>query len=458
MEVFFVPVGDKYLLYAPLHRLSAVLNQSALRSLRDALRTNADSPPALSAIVQKLRDNALPMPGARRGALRDGLPPQPMFLGLIPTRGCNLGCPYCDFAAPKTRSAVMDVALARDAIDAYLRLLAEGGHTRGEVHFFGGEPFFAPRVVHFAVEYAAARAAAAGITLRFEATSNGLYSAARARWIASRFDTVVLSLDGPADIQERQRPSINGQAAAAAVIRSAEIFSESDVELVLRACVTHQSVQRMPEIAAWFAQKFRPSTVCFETLKQSPFSTASAFLPPDPYDFARYFDRAAQILAAYGIQTVFSGADLRGVRASFCPVGKDALIVSPDGAVAACYLLEKDWQQSGLDMHLGWLRAGHFALDAAAIERARGLAVENKPLCANCLCRLHCAGGCHVSHDTARAPGHFDEVCIQTRLITTAALLRQNGQHALADAWLADGAALHATAAQSSDRLIRGKR
>ena len=48
----------------------------------------------------------------------------------------------------------MSLRLARQAVDAYLRILAENGSRHAEVHFFGGEPFFAEEVVHFVVNYA----------------------------------------------------------------------------------------------------------------------------------------------------------------------------------------------------------------------------------------------------------------------------------------------------------------
>jgi sulfatase maturation enzyme AslB (radical SAM superfamily) len=220
-------------------------------------------------IVEQLRS-----PGARAPAPRTGPLDDPFFLGLVPTRGCNLGCRYCDFAAPKQSSPVMDLSLAGEALDAYFGLLHGSGGRRAEVHFFGGEPFYAEAVVHFAVEYASLRAVNS-MAVRFEATTNGVYSAARCHWIADHFDTIVLSLDGPAEVQDRQRPALDGRSAFAIVARNAKILSEGPVELILRACVTNETVARLPEIARWVGREFRPSTVCFETLTDTPRSRAA---------------------------------------------------------------------------------------------------------------------------------------------------------------------------------------
>jgi radical SAM protein with 4Fe4S-binding SPASM domain len=318
-------------------------------------------------------------------------------------------------------------------VDAYLDLLNAAGRRVAEVHFFGGEPFFAEEVVRFVVDYTALRAAQLGLDTHFEVITNGFYPAATSQWIADRFDTVILSLDGPADIQERQRPAPNGRATFATIFKNAQTFSNGSAELIIRACVTRETVGRMTATARWLAEELRPSAVCFETLVASPLARASGLFPPSPWEFGRQFLAASHILAEYGIETVLSTVNLQNVQTSFCPVGKDALIVSPDGAVDACYLLPDDWRRSQLDLHFGRVTPRGLELDSAALERIRTLAADTKPLCATCLCRYHCAGGCHVNHPTA---DNYDDLCIQTRLVTIASLLRRIGQLALAESWL----------------------
>lgn len=446
-DVFCIPVMDKFLVYAPLHRLTALVNRHALALIRED-HGITPVPPSLRDIIERLQRIPPPVTTSREGPVHT-----PLFLGIIPTRGCNMACHYCDFFAPKQASPIMSLDTARRAVNAYFDQIE--GQTTAEVHFFGGEPFFAENVVHFVVEYASLVASERGVQVRFEAITNGLYNRKRCLWIADRFDTIVLSLDGPPDIQDRHRPGINGRSMSDIITRNARILSDGPVELIIRACVTDDTVERMPEIAHWIGQSFHPSTVCFETLSLSHNAKPIPFSPPDPVAFARNFDRASRILVNYGIDTVISTVDLSGPRTSFCPVGKDALIVSPDGAVDTCYLLQKDWEQSGLDMRLGWLDGDHFDLMPEAVARARDLTVNTRPLCADCFCRYSCAGGCHVNHDTSRAPGQYDHLCIHTRMITVARLLREIGQHALAVDWLNDDEALEAVTAQTNDRLMQ---
>lgn len=467
-EIFAVPIDRAVLLYAPLHGLAALMNRRAAGQLREALAaggggaataTDTFTPAApvaateVAALVAALRAAGDDPPQGRTGPLG-----QPYFLGLLPTRGCNMACRYCDFAAPKTTSPVMSPEVARVAIDGYLRILDAVGARAAEVQFFGGEPFHAPHVVHFAVTYARLAAGERGLPCRFEVTTNGLIGEAECRWIADNFDAVVLSLDGPPDIQDRHRPALGGRGTSAAVMRSAAILSEGSCELVLRACVSRDTAPRLPEIAQWFGTAFRPGTVCFEALQPTPLSDAAGLAPPDPYEFAAGFDAARRILAGLGIEAVLSTADTERRQVTFCPVGRDALIVSPEGDVDACYLLEESWRGAGLDMRLGRVDVarGALALDPAAVARVRGLNLANKPRCRDCFCRHHCAGGCHVNHGCDGAPGSYDDLCLLTRVASAARLLRELGQDDAADAWLADRAALERTAVQCDDRLLGG--
>lgn len=444
-EIFVLPVFDKLLLYAPFHHLSALINHQARH---DLITYQADTLPApLRPLADIYTPINIPAPSPTAPLI-------PFYLGIIPTRGCNIGCRYCDFAAPKHKSPMMTAEMAHEVVDAYLNLLKNAHIQTGQIHFFGGEPFLVPQFVRDVVEYATARADKHHIRLRYEATTNGIFSESVCQWIGETFDAVVLSLDGLPQDHDRHRPTLNGHGTFEMVAKNARILSDSPCELIIRACVTGESITRLPDFAQWIGDNLKPSIACFETLSVSPLAIEAGFTAPNPHDFALYFDHATRILAHFDIQTVTSSADLSQAHTSFCPVSKDALIVSPDGAVDACYLLQTDWQQKGLDMRLGRLNEGVFEIQPDSLARVRAMQVQNRPLCADCMCKFHCAGGCHVHHDTNRPAGQFDNWCIQTRLITITRLLRDLGEDDLADAFLNTPSAWEHAVWQASDRMI----
>lgn len=402
-------------------------------------------------VIDTLKSRAVSPPMPRQGRF------EPAFLGLIPTRDCNLACEYCNFVTGGEREAVMSRETVRDAVAWYLDVVAQSGAQAAEVHFFGGEPFCAEEVVDFAFHAARLRAAEIGCTVRFEVATNGTFDEKRCRWVADSLDNVILSLDGPAEIQDRYRHRRGGQGSFESVARNARILSEGVAELSFRVCVTAETVDKVPEIAAWLCKDFFPTSVCFEPVQPTRQSEAAGLIPPDPLRFAQSFIQAAWILEDHGVDAVYAAADIQARRVSFCPVGSDAAIVSPDGGVSACYLLRRDWESTGLDLRLGQLEHGSITLDRDGVASARSLNVWNKPFCADCFCKWHCAGGCHVNHALPSVPGAYDRLCIQTRIIALRNVLKAMGRDDLTPALLADANALESVVWQAPDTMVTAR-
>jgi uncharacterized protein len=447
-NVFIVPVLDQYLVYAPLHSLAALVDSLAVCRIRDSLLAPGEPGAGpLQDLVGLFRSQSRPAPQPKSGAF------SPAFLGLIPTRGCNLGCKYCGFLAAEEPDEVMDLELARDAIDWYLGLVSKAGIRTAEIHFFGGEPFCAEEVLDFTFHFARLKASETGCSVRFEVATNGAFDDARCRWAADSLDSIILSLDGPADIQNLHRPRRDGGASFGRVARSATLLSEGAAELSFRVCVTADTAEELPAIARWLCQEFRPLSVGFEPLQPSAPSRAAGLQPPDPWTFAQKFCEAAWLLEAHGVEPVYAAADIRARRVTFCPVGQDVPIVSPDGTIAACYLLERDWEEKGLDLRLGRLEQGSVSLDKDAVAAARSMNVWAEPCCSDCFCKWHCAGGCHVNHVLPDRPGSFDRLCIQTRILALRNILKEMERDDLMVDLLKDGRALERAVWQASDAI-----
>jgi uncharacterized protein len=347
----------------------------------------------------------------------------------------------------------MTLDLARDAIDWYLGLVRENKAPTAEIHFFGGEPFCAQEVLDFVFHYARLKASEAGRTVRFEAATNGVLDDARCRWAAESLDSIILSFDGPAGIQDLHRPHCDGRGSFSRVVRTASLLSEGSAELSFRVCVTADTVEELPAIARWFCHEFRPVSVGIEPLQPSAPSRAAGLQPPDPWTFAQKYCEAAWILEEHGIQPVYAAADIRARRVTFCPAGQDVPVISPDGVIAACYLLARDWEEKGLDLQLGRMENGSVSLDADQVAAARRMNVWEKPSCSGCFCRWHCAGGCHVNHDPPDRQGNYARLCIQTRVLTLRNILKEMGRDDLMVDLLKDRQSLRRAILQSFDAI-----
>jgi uncharacterized protein len=212
-------------------------------------------------------------------------------------------------------------------------------------------------------------------------------------------------------------------------------------------------VEELPAIARWLCQEFRPVAVGFEPLQPSEPSRVAGLQPPDPWTFAQEYCEAAWLLEAHGVEPVYAAADIRARRVTFCPVGQDVPIVSPDGTIAACYLLARDWEDKGLDLRLGKLEGGSVFLDQEAVAAARGMNVLAESCCSDCFCKWHCASGCHVNHVLPDRPGSLDRLCIQTRILALRNILKEMERDDLVVDLLKDRQALERTILQASDAI-----
>ena len=441
-DIYILPVLDACLLYSPLQQVTALVNRKALTLLKIQLQRGGNKenlPESLQELAPALQ-SPVSLPLERNGSV------QPMFLGILPTRACNISCAYCDFGASTAPQQTMDYRTATTAVDWMADTAKNLGWDTLEIHFFGGEPFFAGDVVDVVVHRARSIARQKGLIPHFEVSTNGVFDEHRARWIGDYIDAVVLSLDGFQEIHNRQRGAFD------AVTRTARILSQSPAELCFRVCVTQESVDRLPEIVAWLCDEFQPAAIDIETLQPTAGASACGLYPPNPYDFARQYLQAAQIAAQAGISLVYASAATDSARHSFCPLGKDALIVSPDGRISACYLQQQDWQRRGLDLDVGQCADGRMQIDLEAIASVRRI-VLNKPRCERCFCHWTCAGGCHVNESYPGCASDYTDFCIQTRILTACSLLNDLGFQDFAERFCDDRHALERLALFSSDAL-----
>lgn len=449
-DIFVLPIGDRRLIQSPLQQISALVNKRAAAELEQcaAGKIPIDSlHDSLKDIADALLEVQTEAPGKRTEALN------PLFLSFVPTRACNMACGYCDFGSRGASWQKMEYSLAVAAVDSMAEKLKSLGHSKLEIHFFGGEPLVAADLIDVVVHRARAIAPDYGLSTHFEISTNGVCDEKRARFLGDYFDAVVLSLDGFRETHDLHRPLPGDRGSFDQVIRTAELLKYGTAELCLRCCISKHNVGKMREIAEWFCRDFQPAAINFETVLENPETGISGLHPPDPYEFARNFISARRAVAQYGIQFEYASAQTNVVRHTLCPVGQDALIISPDGRVSSCYLPGKEVEAQGLNMDVGHVTidAG-LEIDINAIERIRGF-VYNKTICRNCFCRWSCAGGCHVKNAAPDSGLPDSDFCHQTRIITACLLLEEMGQEEQVDLLLQDKDALDVLAVYPSRSL-----
>lgn len=444
---FAVPVLDRWLLHLPLHRVSALVTESAMRQLRAPGPPDGEDPH-----IRLLQDDLASEP-AGWPVPRDG-PFDPGVLAIVTTRGCNINCVYCDFGGPTSQKTQMDPATAVRAIDWMAERLAARGRRVFPLHLFGGEPLIAGDLVDGIVRHLKNVCADKGLRPFVDVSTNGVMSLERARWVGDHLDSVVISFDGPPEFQNRNRPGNGGAATFDIVDRTARHLGSTAVELSLRVCVTAESVTRMPDITRWMIETYHPSAINFEPLTENDSTADAGLRGPDPLEYARWWIPSKRLADERGVRLVYSAVESDLPRLSSCPVGNDTVIITPDGAVNGCYLQPADWLSVGMDLRLGSVSAAsgvEIRMDQA--DHLRQLIVD-KPRCRGCLSQWSCAGGCHVSNTYPHCQETYVNYCVQTRILTACLLLEELGEAALVDRLLSDDDAMRRLAGHPCDVLV----
>jgi His-Xaa-Ser system radical SAM maturase HxsB len=178
--------------------------------------------------------------------------PGPSVHTLVVTRRCNFKCVYChaSVVGPDDASTDMTPETARAAVD----LAFQSRNPELTFEFQGGEPLLNWPVIKFAVEYARLKNKTAGKTLHFGLISNfSLLDEAKADWLIARGVSFCTSLDGPADLHEKNRVALTGGRHADAVNGIKMILAKraagAKVDVPNAICtVTRHSLGRAREI------------------------------------------------------------------------------------------------------------------------------------------------------------------------------------------------------------------
>ncbi len=189
-----------------------------------------------SDLYRELAERGLIRAAADREALVAGLRQRKQFLDhgpnlhiLVVTLRCNQTCLYCH--ASRRRLDQTGVDMTRDTAERAVDLALATTSPSVTIEFQGGEPLVNFPVVQHVIDYARDRNRALGKELSFSLVSNlSLLDPDKLAWLLDRRVQVCTSIDGPADLHDRQRV-LPG---ASSFTRAAEWIRRIDAEYAAR--------------------------------------------------------------------------------------------------------------------------------------------------------------------------------------------------------------------------------
>jgi uncharacterized protein len=432
-HVFAIPHGGRFIVYLPLTGTAMIVNAGLVNLLHDAMGGDRaawkrlKTVPELGPEIEDLRRKADAW--TRPEAVR---PFKPVQVSLFLTTDCTLRCLYCYARGGESRtempwetlSAVVD-EIAGNAVS-----IGAGCMT---VHFHGGGDVGAAwPLLARGFEYAAEAASSRGLELRTSAGLNGVLNPGQREWIVRHIDSATVSLDGPPDLHDSQRPFPDGSPSFPVVAETLRAFDAAGFSYAIRTTVSAEGVSRLEETVGFICDRFSARTIKAEPLYPRGRSETSGLRPPPAGDFIRHFGRARKAAALRGRELTYSGARLESLSRVFCQAAGDSCAVTPEGWITSCYeVLGPDDPLSGTFFYGRFDSAsGKMTVDEERRRRLRDLSVLQKPFCRNCFCKWHCAGDCPVKslHGQTAPPGGTPDRCRINRELTLQQLLEAVGE------------------------------
>jgi uncharacterized protein len=335
-------------------------------------------------------------------------------IALFVAQQCNLSCVYCyGQSGEYTERGMMSAEMAFKAVD----WLMENSGDNDEVHvgFFGGEPMMNFPIIKKVVSYARQGAEKRGKKVNFGMTTNGsLLTDERIAFLREQNMHVEVSFDGPAHIQNRQRPFRNGKGSYAKVHANVQklikVIPQVSAHAVLCGDVDPAEISAGIEQAGFRSFSMtRASPVILDGHAAKEVSCPDR---ADEREMAMVQSLAREFLQAIKERTLGDDATNSTVgffvrqlitgekRPYFCAIGKDMVAVTASGDIYPCHRFAG--QQ---DMKLGNLAS--YKVDG--MNDYHRVTVDSLPECANCWARYACGGGCFYQNKAVRGNLHLPD-------------------------------------------------
>jgi uncharacterized protein len=403
-ELFVIHYGKNFILYAPLKGAIAEANPATI-SLLQQIRGNHSTNHETGEICDRLLSLGI----LEQSPLEEKVTPinnpsildiAPTSVTLFPTTACNLKCVYC-YASGGEEAVHMNFEIAKSAIDFIIgNAIRKGSKTVNLGFHGGGEPFCNFDIVKRAVEYYKEQSKVNCLKARTSSATNGVLDPSKLEWAADNMDRLNISLDGPEDIQNLQRPTITKGKSFEAVMKSIAYLESRKKNFGLRATITRHSVDRMVEIVDFFSGIKSLDSYHIEPLFECGRCKKTEEKEPNPALFLQRLTEAREHAKTIGKEIYYSGGRLVRATRTFCGAAEGGFNVTPTGMVTSCYEVSDEKDPRAKIFIYGKYTDKHFEFYPERLARLNTRIVDNLPHCTDCFAKFCCAGDCLAKTQT----------------------------------------------------------
>jgi len=400
-DIFAIPLQDEaHLIYAPLHGVAFAATTGLVSELHRVL-AGAGGDESVVALAEETGLTRVPLlPVTQHGG-----DPSPTEVTLFLTTACNLRCTYCYASAGDAPATYMTMDVAKRGIDFVIDNALRIGAPFASVNFHGGgEPSVHWNLMTEAVAYARERAG--DLEIVAAAASNGVLTDRQIDWIIANLNGgVSLSFDGLPEAHDQHRRTVRGTGSSDQVIHTMRRFTDAGLPYGIRMTVTADQIPLLPDSVEFVLSNFTPTRLQVEPAYQLGRYTGKP--DAETEEFIAAYRIAQERAARYGHEIYYSGARVGVLTNHFCGVSQDNFCLTPAGSVSSCYEAFSEENEFADVFLYGTSGDNGFSFDMDALDRLRGLGVENRSFCDGCFAKWNCAGDCYHKALDANGRGEF---------------------------------------------------
>jgi uncharacterized protein len=264
--------------------------------------------------------------------------------------------------------------------------------------FLGGEPLVNRKVLRAATEHALELARVRSAKINFSITTNGtLLNEDDGRFFEQHGFAVTVSIDGPQEVHDAQRPFKGGAGSYDAIMKRVGplLKMQHRMQVSARVTVTPRNLSLRRTLDGLVAAGFH--SVGFSPMLSSPAAAGEMqsgdleLMLGEMIDCGREYERASRSGRRYPFANMTNAMREihRGTHRPYpCGAGAGNLGVTPEGELSACHRFVGDEEgamgslDDGVDIsrQADWLATRH---------------VHRQEPCRSCWARYLCGGGCH---------------------------------------------------------------
>ncbi len=336
-------------------------------------------------------------------------------LSINVTQVCNLRCTYCAADGDGTygsKVTKVDISKVTPQIELLLKRLDD--NEKFAINFIGGEPLIYPEALVAIAEYTNALALPRGITVRYDLTTNATLINAEVAQMLARFEVnVVVSLDGPAEMNDLTRPTAGGLGSTEKCLKGVtDLFKVHDQlgSLSVHSVFGAHNTEVFNTYV--FLQKFDWDRILFtyatglEDEIHSPVYLRELFRTAD-FAFKKGGELALRKISQFN--DYFQILDSQKRIHNYCGAGKSVLQVDTQGKFYACNWFVGDKKEElGSGLSIDQEKLGKYADPLVKLNN-----------CGDCWAKYICGGGCMFVHRSRTQDKHKkdSEFCTRTRAI-----------------------------------------